>query len=119
MFSRQYDETEEFEDEDEVGLDDDLDDDDDEEEEGDEDDDPGTEETAEGLAALERAFHRLRAQVRASSDVVALRAMRAEYLDSLSSPMSPTTRLRTQDVIDLIDERVTDLRAARGGLRSR
>lgn len=114
MFRHQYDE---IEDEDEVGLDDDVDDDD--EEEGDEDDDPGTEETAEGLAALERAFHRLRAQVRASSDVVALRAMRAEYLESLSSPMSPTTRLRTQDVIDLIDERVTDLRAARGGLQSR
>jgi hypothetical protein len=102
-------------------ADDDRDEDDEEEEGGDDDEDEAAEDedgasAAEDEAALKRldgAFRALRAKVRASSDLVELRTLRAEHLDSLSGTLSPTLRLRTQDLIEEIDERVTELRARR------
>lgn len=76
------------------------------------------EETEAGLAALDQLYRELRGKIRSSSDPVALRSMRAEYVASLSARLSPTTRLRTNDLIELIDERVTDIRATRGGPRA-
>jgi hypothetical protein len=105
---------------------DDEEDDDDEsgeesdEEEGDDDDqddDPPAEDDA-MLARLDKAYRALRAQVRAGSDLSELRTMRSEHAAALAGRQSPTLRLRTLDIIEAIDERVTNLRASRGGPRS-
>ena len=87
------------------------DDDDDDEEE---DDDELPQEDAASLAALDKAFRKVRARIRASTDLSELRSMRAEQSAELAGPLSPTVRLRTQDLIEEIDIRVTDLRASRG-----
>lgn len=96
------------------------DDDEAEDEEGGEDeeaaeDDEGAsaEEDEAALGRLDVAFRALRAKVRASSDLVELRTMRAQYLESLGERLSPTVRLRTRDLLEEIDERVTELRARR------
>ena len=58
------------------------------------------------------------ARVRAVSDLSELRTMRSEHTDALAGRQSPTLRLRTLDIIEAIDDRVTNLRANRGGPRS-
>jgi hypothetical protein len=104
---------EEDDDDDESGeeSDDDADDD------ADEDDDQPAEDDA-MLARLDKAYRALRAQVRAVSDLSELRTMRSEHAAALAGRQSPTLRLRTLDIIEAIDDRVTDLRASRGGPRS-
>lgn len=102
--------------------DDDADDDDESGEESDdaaddEDDDLPAEDDA-MLARLDKAYRALRAQVRAGSDLSDLRTMRSDHAAALSGRQSPTLRLRTLDIIEAIDERVTNLRASRGGPRS-
>jgi hypothetical protein len=82
------------------------------EEEGDDDDLP--EEDEAGLARLDREFRKQRGQIRSATDLSALRTMRAEYAAALGERQSPTVRLRTQDLIEEIDARVTDIRASRG-----
>ena len=94
--------------------------DDSDEEEGDdedEDDDPPAEDDA-MLARLDKAYRALRARVRAVSDLSELRTMRSEHTAALAGRQSPTLRLRTLDIIEAIDDRVTNLRASRGGPRS-
>lgn len=85
-----------------------------EDEEAAEDDEGASaEEDEAALGRLDVAFRALRAKVRASSDLVELRTMRAQYLESLGERLSPTVRLRTRDLLEEIDERVTELRARR------
>lgn len=85
-----------------------------EDEEAAEDDEGASAEEDEvALGRLDVAFRALRAKVRASSDLVELRTMRAQYLESLGERLSPTVRLRTRDLLEEIDERVTELRARR------
>jgi hypothetical protein len=107
----------EEEDDEESGEESDDDADDDEDGEDDEDDDQPVEDDA-MLARLDKAYRALRARVRAVSDLPELRTMRSEHAAALAGRQSPTLRLRTLDIIEAIDDRVTDLRASRGGPRS-
>ena len=91
--------------------------DDDEGDDGDTDDDQPAEDDA-MLARLDKAYRALRARVRAVSDLSELRTMRSEHANALAERQSPTLRLRTLDIIEAIDDRVTNLRASRGGPRS-
>jgi hypothetical protein len=86
-------------------------------EEEDDNDDPPVEDDA-MLARLDKAYRALRARVRAVSDLSELRTMRSEHAAALAGRQSPTLRMRTLDIIEAIDDRVTDLRASRGGPRS-
>jgi hypothetical protein len=80
---------------------------------GDEDDDPAEEDDV-TLARLDKEFRKLRARVRASTDLSELRSIRADQSGALAGHLSPTTRLRTLDIIEAIDDQVTTLRARRG-----
>jgi hypothetical protein len=99
--------------------DDDLDDDDSDGvydsdgEASDDEDDLAVEDDA-MLARLDKDFRKLRARVRASNDPSELRSIRFDQTAALAGPLTPTTRLRTIDIIEAIDDRVTDLRARRG-----
>lgn len=83
-----------------------------------EEDDELPAEDAASLARLDKAFRALRTRVRACSDLSQLRAWRAEQVAELGGRLTPTVRLRTLDIIEAIDDRVTDLRAVRAGQRS-
>lgn len=102
---------------DEESGDDDDDADDDVPEENDVDDEPPVEDEV-MLARLDKAYRALRARIRAVSDLSELRTMRSEHTAALAGRQSPTLRLRTLDIIEAIDDRVTNLRASRGGPRS-
>ncbi|MBM4367407.1 MAG: hypothetical protein FJ102_14440 [Deltaproteobacteria bacterium] len=106
-----YDEDDEPEDA-EAEDDDEAEDEDGGDDDGDGDDLPVEDEAM--LAQLDRDFRRLRARVRGSDDLSDLRSIRAEQTDALTGPLTPTVRLRTLDIIEAIDDRVTDLRARRG-----
>lgn len=110
------DEDDDTEDED-TDLDEESDGDDDAAAESDDDDDDDDESLPEEddafLARLDKAFRATRARIRASTDLAELRTLRANHAASLSERMTPTTRVRTQDIVELVDERVTDLRAGR------
>ena len=69
------------------------------------------------LARLDKAYRETRARVRVA-DLSELRAMRSDHSAAVAGRQSPTVRLRTLDIIEMIDVRVTDLRASRGGPRS-
>ena len=107
-------------DEEETGANDAFDeegeDDDDEsgEESDEEDDDQPADEDDATLAQLDKDFRRLRARVRGSSDLSELRSIRADQSAAMAGPQTPTFRLRTRDIIEEIDVRVTDVRASRG-----
>ena len=100
-----------------VDSDEDDEDEDDEDDEddgnGDEEDDLPVEDDA-MLQRLDKVFRRLRDRVRASTDPSELRTIRNEHTASLAERQTPTVRLRTLDIIEAVDERVTDLRARRG-----
>jgi hypothetical protein len=113
---------EDWDQDDEARADDDEDDDEgDPDDEGDADDD-GEEEEDEDLPAedadvlvrLDKEFRKVRARIRASTDPSELRTLRNEHTASLVERLSPMLRLRTEDIIEEIDARVTDLRARRG-----
>lgn len=84
------------------------------EESDEEDDDQPADEVDATLAQLDKDFRRLRARVRGSSDLSELRSIRADQSAALAGPQTPTFRLRTRDIIEEIDARVTDVRASRG-----
>lgn len=102
----------------------------DEEEEDDEDeddDDQAAQDEGEGegdnelpeeddamLARLDKEFRKLRARVRALTDLSELRDIRGQEQAALAGPLTPTVRLRTIDIVEAIDEQVTNLRARRG-----
>ncbi len=96
-------------------FDEEEDDDDESGEESDEEDDdqPADKDDA-TLAQLDKDFRRLRARVRGSSDLSELRSIRADQSAAMAGPQTPTFRLRTRDIIEEIDVRVTDVRASRG-----
>ncbi len=66
------------------------------------------------LARLDKEFRKLRARVRALTDLSELREIRGQEQAALAGPLTPTVRLRTIDIIEAIDEQVTNLRARRG-----
>ena len=106
-------------DEEETEANDAFDEEDDDEEESDnesdeEDDDQPADEDDATLAQLDKDFRRLRARVRGSSDLSELRSIRADQSAAMAGPQTPTFRLRTRDIIEEIDARVTDVRASRG-----
>jgi hypothetical protein len=84
------------------------------EESDEEDDDQPADEVDATLAQLDKDFRRLRARVRGSSDLSELRSIRADQSAAMAGPQTPTFRLRTRDIIEEIDVRVTDVRASRG-----
>ena len=96
------------------------------EEEDEEDDDESAEEAdddadddlpvddAASLAQLDKEFRKLRARVRALADLSELRTIRGHQTEALAGRLTPTARLRTEDIIEEIDARVTDIRASRG-----
>ena len=86
--------------------------DEDEGDDDDTDDDLPAEDDA-ALARLDKEFRKLRARVRALSDLAELRSMRRDHTEALAERLAPTVRLRTQDIIEEIDNRVTDIRASR------
>ena len=103
-------------------LDDDSDDDveedgDDEFADGDEEDDEApTPDPHAHLEEVERGYRADRARIRACDDVHELRAMKAEYEAILRRRvLSEAGRVRAGDLIELIDDRITDLRARAGG----
>jgi hypothetical protein len=77
------------------------------------DDDPPVEDEA-ALARLDKDFRKQRTRIRAMSDLSELRSLRGEHAEALTERLGPMTRLRTQDLIEEIDIRVTDIRASRG-----
>lgn len=99
-------------------FDEDESDDDDDDESGtaseDDDEDELPEEDDASLAQLDRAYRKLRARVRAMTDLSELRTIRGNQVESLAGRLTPTVRLRTQDIVEEIDARVTDIRASRG-----
>ena len=106
-------------DEEETEANDAFDEEDDDEEESDnesdeEDHDQPADEDDGTLAQLDKDFRRLRARVRGSSDLSELRSIRADQSAAMAGPQTPTFRLRTRDIIEEIDARVTDVRASRG-----
>lgn len=106
-------------DEEETEANDAFDEEDDDEEESDnesdeEDNDQPADEDDATLAQLDKDFRRLRARVRGSSDLSELRSIRADQSAAMAGPQTPTFRLRTRDIIEEIDVRVTDVRASRG-----
>ncbi len=91
-------------DEEEGGSDDDSDD---------PDDGPPVEDEA-ALTRLDKEFRKQRTRIRAMTDLSELRTLRGEHAEALTERLGPMTRLRTQDLIEEIDIRVTDIRASRG-----
>lgn len=78
------------------------------------DDDDLADEDEDALARLDKEFRKQRTRIRAMTDLSELRALRGEHADALTERLGPMTRLRTQDLIEEIDIRVTDIRASRG-----
>ena len=106
--SGRYDDDEEV---DEV-EDDDLHDEEDEEEDEDEEDEEDEDEEDEDEADVEREFREQRARVRATVDLDDLRQMRANLRHAVSAgAVRGASRIRATDLIELIDDRITDLRA--------
>ena len=100
-------------DDDEEEFDDDTEDDEGDDDQESDDEQPPPEDDA-MLARLDKEFRKVRARVRASTDPSELRTLRNEHTAALTDRLSPTVRLRTLDIIEAIDERVTDLRARLG-----
>jgi hypothetical protein len=66
------------------------------------------------LARIEKAFRTERARIRASVDIGELRALRSEYQALESNARMPqAARIRARDLVELIDDRVTDIKAKR------
>ncbi len=82
--------------------------------EGEEDDDEPPEEDEAAVARLDKEFRKQRTRIRSMTDLSELRTLRGVHADALNDRMGPMARLRTQDLIEEIDIRVTDIRASRG-----
>ncbi len=106
-------ETDEESEDDEESDDDESDDDESDDDESDDDQDDGEEdEEAAKLERIEKAFRTERTRVRACDDIAELRTMRHDYQDILSRATG-VGRLRMHDLIELVDEQVTNLKAKR------
>jgi hypothetical protein len=105
-----------FDDEDEE-LDDDLEYDEEFEYDEDEEDEEDDEEQ---ILRVEQAFRRERARIRASKDIPELREMRTVYQTSIAEDeLCQAARIRSHDLIELIDDRITDIKASRMTARGR
>lgn len=81
---------------------------------------PEEEDAAEILARVEHAYREERARVRASEDLAELRTMRETYREELSAgTLTGVAAVRGGDLLELIDDRITDLKAARLAERGR
>lgn len=112
MTPRRYDWEDDEETEDDSGeLDFDSDEFDFDDEDDDEDDD-------EVFANIERAFRQERAAIRACDDLHELRRLRATHQALANSGARDAGRIRARDLVELIDDRITDLKARRMARRS-
>ncbi len=75
-----------------------------------EDDDEDDEQV---FANIERIFRQERAKVRACKDIRELRRMHAEYRELAEGNGRVAGRIRARDLMELVDERITDLKAQR------
>ncbi len=109
-----FDDDNEFEEVDEEETDEESEDDEEsDDDESDDDQDDGEEdEEAAKLERIEKAFRTERTRVRACDDIAELRTMRHDYQDILSRATG-VGRLRMHDLIELVDEQVTNLKAKR------
>jgi len=129
MRSYTYDEDDEIEtDDDEEPEEDDEDSEDDDEEEYDESDEeaPDEEESEEEelddeqiIADVERAFRNERARIRTCESLVELREIRATYEDAAANLSHVAQRIRARDLVEIADDRITSLKAARLARRGR
>ncbi len=71
------------------------------------------------LYEIERAYRQERATIRACDDLHELRRLRRAHQELADSDGREAGRLRAFDLVELIDERITDLRAQRMASRSR
>ncbi len=110
--SFRFDDDNEFEEVDEHETDEESED-EDESDEDDADEDESDDDEAERLERIEKAFRAERAVVRASDNVGDLRAKRREYQVILANTANSVGRLRMNDLIELVDEQVTNLKAKR------
>ncbi len=112
--SFRFDDDNEFEEVDEEETDEESEDEDEEsdEDESDDADDEPDEGAEERLERIEKAFRAERTKVRACDDVAALRTMRRDYQEILASAVG-VGRLRMNDLIETVDEQVTNLKAKR------
>ena len=100
-------EEEEEEEEDELedyGLDAEEDDEEDEEEEEDDE---------EVFGRIERAFRQQRARIRVCEEIHELRTIRTEHVVLAESAAREAERIRARDLVELVDDRITDLKAQR------
>ena len=104
-------------DDDDYSYVDDDDDDDDDNSYMDDDDDDDDDEAL--FVRIERAFREERANVRSCDDVHELRHKRAGFLDMAEGNGREAGRIRARDLIELVDERITDLKARRLARRYR
>lgn len=110
----QYDDDNEFEEVDEEETDEESEDEDesDEDEPEDEQDDDEEDDEAAKLDCIEKAFRTERTRIRACDDIAELRTMRRDYQEILAGAVG-VGRLRMSDLIELVDEQVTNLKAKR------
>ncbi len=107
--ARDDDDDDDLLDEDDDDENDDADEDEDEDE--DDDDEPDEEQV---LRDIESAFRTERARIRGCDDLHELRAIRTECQAlAASRDANPAARIRLNDLIELVDDRVTDLKAKR------
>ena len=107
------DEEEELENEDEESDDEESDEDDEsDDDESDGDDDDESDEDPAMLARLDAVFREERAKIRTSNDVAALRTDRAAYQRQVASgELKGAVAVRGNDLIELIDDRLIEIKA--------
>ncbi len=105
-------EDEDESDEDESDEDESDEDESDEDEPEDDQDDDEEDEEAAKLERIEQAFRTERTRIRACDDIAELRTMRRDYQEILAGAVG-VGRLRMNDLIELVDEQVTNLNAKR------
>lgn len=87
-------------------------DDDEDDETVDEIEEEEEEDDAELLARVERAYRSERSRIRACTDVEELRSMRNSYRQQLTSrTLVGVAAIRGNDLLEIIDDRITDLKA--------
>jgi len=73
----------------------------------------------EQIMLIEQAFRRERAHIRAAEDLHELRSMRTVYQESIAEgQLNQAGRIRSNDLIELIDDKITDVKARRMAARN-
>jgi len=77
-------------------------------------DDEEAEDEDEHIRQVEAGFRSDRARIRSCGDLDELRELRAEYQRlEMRGGLSAAGRIRAHDLVELIDERITDIKAQR------